>query len=65
MKIGAFIVEYLREFEAEFKKALDLNQALGAGGGSFYEKTKGRKSLNTAPLMNTRLKNFRLLILQF
>jgi hypothetical protein len=49
--IGDFIVEYLSEFEAEFKKV--LGHESGAQGRFFDEKTEGIKFRYTVPL-NTR-----------
>jgi hypothetical protein len=49
--ISDFIVEYLSEFEAEFKKA--LGRESGAQGRFFDEKIKGIKFRGTVPL-NTR-----------
>jgi hypothetical protein len=44
-KIGDFIVEYLRKFEAICKK--DLTRESGAQVGLFDEKTRGWKSHDT------------------
>jgi hypothetical protein len=48
-KIGDLKVDYRREFEAEFKKALVRES--GARGGLLDEKTEGRKSRDTVPLI--------------
>jgi hypothetical protein len=47
-KICDFIVEYLHEFEAIFKKAEPVNQ--GHRWDSLMKKTRGRKSRDTVPL---------------
>jgi hypothetical protein len=47
-KIGDFIVDFLREFEAIFKKA--LTRESGAYKELFDEKTKGRKYRFRVPL---------------
>jgi hypothetical protein len=50
-KICDFIVDFLREFEAVFKKALTRARVSGASGELFYEKkTRGRKSRIRVPL---------------
>jgi hypothetical protein len=51
-KIDDFKVEYLREFEAIYKKALIRES--GAQVGLFDKKNRGRKSRDTVPLKELR-----------